>query len=160
MTWIDSFHTRMFESRGTYDKGSDSFTFEGSFFDAVADKDRGEFTRPWQELVDREPGSKSLQRAAERFGDRGDTGLSDLDNAEGLGFWKVQFWLFWGVLALFAVLFKSYALYILIGGSASLYQILRSDVDGTDDDEIFLEDGDPDVCFKAKEALARFGKDQ
>ena len=40
MTWIDSFHTRMFESRGTYDKGSDSFTFEGSFFDAVADKDR------------------------------------------------------------------------------------------------------------------------
>jgi len=85
-----------------------------------------------------------------------DTGLSDLDNAEGLGFWKVQFWLFWGVLAFFAVLFKSYALYILIGGSASLYQILRSDVDGTDDDEIFLEDGDPGASSGGPAESARW----
>ncbi|MCH7924325.1 MAG: DUF1579 family protein [Planctomycetes bacterium] len=40
MTWIDSFHTRMVESRGTFDKDSDTFTFEGTFFDAVAGKDR------------------------------------------------------------------------------------------------------------------------
>ncbi len=40
MTWIDSFHTRLVESRGTFDGDSDTFTFEGSFFDAVAGKDR------------------------------------------------------------------------------------------------------------------------
>ena len=40
MLWIDSFHTRVVECRGTFDKGSDTFTFEGTFFDAVAGKDR------------------------------------------------------------------------------------------------------------------------
>ena len=40
MTWIDSFHSRMVESRGTFDKDSDTFTFEGTFFDAIAGKDR------------------------------------------------------------------------------------------------------------------------
>lgn len=40
MTWIDSFHSRLVESRGTFDKDSDTFTFEGTFFDAIAGKDR------------------------------------------------------------------------------------------------------------------------
>ena len=99
--------------------------------------------------------SGSLERRAREAirkiqGGRG-TGLSDPENAESLEGWQnAQFWLFWAVLSFFAVLFKGYALYVLFGGASSLYQILRSDVDGTDDDEIFLEDGDPGAAPKRR----------
>lgn len=54
MTWIDSFHTRVVESRGTFDKDTDTFTFEGTFFDAVADKDRT--VKTVMKLVDKRGG--------------------------------------------------------------------------------------------------------
>ncbi len=54
MTWIDSFHTRLVESRGTFDEKSDTFTFEGTFFDAVADKDRT--VKTVMKLVDKRGG--------------------------------------------------------------------------------------------------------
>ena len=38
----------------------------------------------------------------------------------------------------------------------ALYQILRSDVDGTDDDEIFLEDGDPGAGSGSSAESARW----
>lgn len=39
LTWIDSFHSGVFTARGSYDKASNGFTFQGSYFDAVAEQD-------------------------------------------------------------------------------------------------------------------------
>ena len=40
LTWIDSFHSRIMTSTGTFDKSSDTFTFQGTFFDAIDGKNR------------------------------------------------------------------------------------------------------------------------
>ncbi|MCH9002465.1 MAG: DUF1579 family protein, partial [Planctomycetes bacterium] len=54
MTWIDSFHTQLVEGRGTFEQSSDTFTFEGTFFDAVAGKDRT--VKTVMKLVDKRGG--------------------------------------------------------------------------------------------------------
>ena len=54
MTWIDSYHTRLVEGRGTFEEDTETFTFECSFFDAIADKDRT--VKAVMKLVDRKGG--------------------------------------------------------------------------------------------------------
>ena len=63
---------------------------------------------------------------------------TDLD---GLDWFAYQ--VTWFLVALCGVLFKGYAIYVFFGGSASLYLTLRREVDGTDEEEIFLGENDP-----------------
>ncbi|MEE8105290.1 MAG: hypothetical protein V3T86_07125, partial [Planctomycetota bacterium] len=82
-----------------------SALISGDLREAVVDKKAFGVEHPAPWTLDIE--NPAVRSRLERVVGVGERGLSDLDNDEGLGFWKVQFWLFWGVLALFAVLFKS-----------------------------------------------------
>jgi hypothetical protein len=89
-------------------------------------------------------------------------------NGGGTDFtWIYQsaYWVAWFMLAICGVLFKGYAIYVFFGGSASLYLTLRREVDGTDEEEIFLGENDPGRPASGDGGSARwvgdrFDKDQ
>ncbi|MDA1194445.1 MAG: hypothetical protein O2894_04610 [Planctomycetota bacterium] len=58
---------------------------------------------------------------------------------------KLNVLLYWVLLNLIWLGVSGYALYWLIGASSSVYADLRADVDGTEEDEVFLEDEDADL---------------
>jgi hypothetical protein len=76
--------------------------------------------------------SDRARREAEGIGD-----LRNFNRAD----WKIKIGFFWMWLCLSAFLlgFKGYALYLFLGGTASLYLQLRREVDGTDEEEIYPE---------------------
>jgi hypothetical protein len=66
--------------------------------------------------------------------------------------YKLNVLVYWLLLNLIWLGVSGYALYWLIGASSSVYADLRADVDGTEEDEVFLEEDDQDL-----EALAEDG---
>jgi len=65
-------------------------------------------------------------------------GISDIRNVADAR-WYDQlgvFWM-WLLLSIFMLCFRGYAIYVLLGGTVSLYLQLRSDVDGADESEIY-----------------------
>jgi hypothetical protein len=56
----------------------------------------------------------------------------------------------WVILNLIAVAISAYAIYWFLGATTSTYADLRADVDGTEEDEIYLEEEEEDF-----EALAK-----
>lgn len=67
-------------------------------------------------------------------------GIEDIRNIRDARGWDwIGFLWMWLWVNVFLVGFKGYALYLFLGGTASLYLQLRRDVDGTDEEEIFPE---------------------
>jgi len=68
-------------------------------------------------------------------------GIANLRNISHAD-WKdvVGFFFMWLFLNVFLFGFKGYALYVMLGGTAWLYLQLRSEVDGTDPEEIHVEE--------------------
>ena len=87
--------------------------------------------------------SKGFERILEcshdavRRGQEGIRWFPNIKNAEWYD-WLGFLWM-WFFLNVFVLGFKGYALYVFLGGTASLYLHLRRDVDGTDEEEILLE---------------------
>ncbi|MHC4940643.1 MAG: hypothetical protein ACYTHK_17010 [Planctomycetota bacterium] len=69
-------------------------------------------------------------------------GIADLGNIGEVAWYdKPGFFWMWLLLSIFLLGFKGYAIYIFLGGSMSLYLLLRREVDGTHEDELAqLED--------------------
>ena len=87
---------------------------------------------------------------------------SDLEAALGGAATKLKWWdsvgygVTWFLLAVCGILFKGYAIYVFFGGSASLYLTLRREVDGTDEEEIFLGENDPGRPVPGDRGAARW----
>ncbi len=80
-----------------------------------------------------------LEAALHRTMERRSHGIADLRNVQHVKVVDtVAFVWMWLFLSLFLLAFKAYALYVFLGGTASLYLILRRDVDGTDEEEVYL----------------------
>lgn len=71
-------------------------------------------------------------------------GIADLGNIREVAWYdKAGFFWMWLVLSIFLLGFKGYAVYLFLGGTMSLYLLLRREVDGTHEDELAqLEDAD------------------
>jgi len=71
-------------------------------------------------------------------------GIADLGNIRDVAWYdKPGFFWMWMLLSIFLLGFKGYAIYLFLGGSMSLYLLLRREVDGTHEDELAqLEEGD------------------
>jgi hypothetical protein len=66
-------------------------------------------------------------------------GIGDLRNIGNVRWdYAVGFFVMWLLLSAFLLGFHGYALYAFLGGTASLYLLLRKEVDGTDEEEIYL----------------------
>jgi len=73
-------------------------------------------------------------------------GIADIRNIREVAWYdRLGFFVMWAFLGLFLLAFKGYALYIFLGGTMSLYLMLRREVDGTHEDELAQveEDGGP-----------------
>jgi len=83
------------------------------------------------------------ERMSEKWTERvqGIGNLRNIDNAP----WTdvVGFFAMWLFLSAFLLAFKGYALYLFLGGTASIYLLLRKEVDGTEEDEIFVPESAP-----------------
>lgn len=74
-------------------------------------------------------------------------GITDIRNIKEASWYDMPgvFWM-WLLLSFFLLCFKGYAIYVLFGGTVSLYLFLRGDVDGAAESEIYPpEDEEPDV---------------
>src|SRR5262245_26541056 len=63
---------------------------------------------------------------------------------------KIQIFLFWILLNLIHYGFVAAALWWFLGATTSTYADLRADVDGTEEDEIYLEDEEEDFAELSK----------
>ncbi len=68
--------------------------------------------------------------------------------------YKLNVLVYWILLNLVWLGVSGYALYWLIGASTSVYADLRSEVDGTEEDEVFLEDSDEQLDALAEDGPA------
>ncbi|MGQ0613190.1 MAG: hypothetical protein ACT4PV_05575 [Planctomycetaceae bacterium] len=94
----------------------------------------------------------ALEPALRRTMEQRTRGIADLDNIRHAGVKDyVAFAWMWLFLSLFLLAFKAYALYVFLGGTASLYLILRRDVDGTDEEEVYLPDEEVSVPTPAEQ---------
>lgn len=89
--------------------------------------------RPVETLKDAYQNHEAVQRE--------ERGIADLQNIRNAKWYDtLGFLVMWFLLSLFLLGFRGYALYVFLGGTASLYLHLRQDVDGTDEQEVFLEE--------------------
>ena len=68
--------------------------------------------------------------------------------------YKLNVLIYWILLNLVWLGISGYALYWLIGASSSVYADLRAEVDGTEEDEVFLEEDDLDLDALAQDGPA------
>lgn len=86
-------------------------------------------------VVDPAAKSERVQREAQ--------GIGDLRNRSRAGWTDyVGFVWMWFLLSAFLLGIRGYALYLFLGGTVSLYLQLRREVDGTDEEEIYPENGE------------------
>ncbi|MEM8883641.1 MAG: hypothetical protein AAGD14_06225 [Planctomycetota bacterium] len=67
---------------------------------------------------------------------RGIADLRNIGNAEVPWYDKPGFFWMWLMLGIFLLGFKGYAIYLFLGGTMSLYLLLRREVDGTHEDDL------------------------
>ncbi len=72
--------------------------------------------------------------------------------------YKLNILVYWVLLNLVWLGISGYALYWLIGASSSVYADLRAEVDGTEEDEVFLEESDLDLDALAEDGPAVEGE--
>lgn len=116
----------------------------GSFFEETAKGTvRWGVWRPeFREAISRSAGpTQHLEGAHQSVRSEGIGNLRNVSRAKWTD--TVGFFFMWLFLSIFLFGFKGYALYVMLGGTAWLYLQLRTEVDGTDPEEIFLEEEAP-----------------
>jgi hypothetical protein len=120
---------------GRYFEDTVKTTLKGGIVRAKLDDVVSEEPRSLNELQDPYERHEVTRRRQEGIANLHNIGNAPLYDKPGF------FWM-WLCLSVFLLGFKGYALYVFLGGTASLYLQLRHDVDGTDEEEVFLEGGD------------------
>lgn len=102
-------------------------------------------TREWRAAVERELGQDGLRAQRGADGVRAPLARHFQAVVEAPWGYKLNALVFWVLLNLAAFGIYGYAVYWMIGASSSVYADLRADVDGTDEDEVYLEEEEEDL---------------